>query len=61
MKNKNCGKILKKSTHYTKFRNILREFKKIDIHLVLQKNIYPYERINNYNKFKEQLPLNKKD
>ncbi len=58
---KNCGKILKKSINYHKFKNILKEFKQEDLHLVLQKGIYPYEWVDDYKRFKEQLPLNKKD
>ncbi|KAK9743495.1 hypothetical protein QE152_g8538 [Popillia japonica] len=39
---------------------MLKEFKK-DLHLVLQKGVYPYEWVDFYEKFSEQLPLEKKD
>lgn len=52
---------MRKPIDYSKLKNILREFRKEDLHLVLQKGIYPYEWVDDYKKFKEQLPLNKKD
>ena len=58
---KKCNKIITKQIDYSKFKNILKEFKKEDIHLVLQKGIYPYEWMDNYSKMNEQLPLNIKD
>lgn len=56
-----CEKMLQKPIDYSKFENIVREFKKEDLHLVLQKGIYPYEWVDTYNKFLQQLPENKED
>ena len=58
---KHCENIVTKPIDYSKFKNILKEFGKENLHLVLQKGIYPYEWVDNYKKFKEQLPLDKKD
>ncbi|VDO15181.1 unnamed protein product, partial [Brugia timori] len=56
-----CDTILKKSIKYKKFKNIMREFKADELHLVLQKGIYPYEWVDCYKKFSQQLPENKDD
>lgn len=58
---KMCDKILKKPINYKKFENIMREFKTEELHLVLQKGIYPYEWVDSYKTFLEQLPENKED
>ncbi|KAK9693583.1 hypothetical protein QE152_g34104 [Popillia japonica] len=56
-----CNNKVTKPVDYSKFENVLKEFKKEDLHLVLQKGVYPYETVDSYEKFSEQLPLEKKD
>ncbi|KAK9681095.1 hypothetical protein QE152_g38580 [Popillia japonica] len=52
-----CNNKVTKPVDYSKLENILKEFKKEDLHLVLQKGVYPYEWVDSYEKFSEQLPL----
>lgn len=58
---KKCDSKVSKPIDYKKFKNILKEFRKEDLHLVLQKGVYPYEWMDNYAKMNEQLPLDLKD
>jgi hypothetical protein len=58
---KNCDNHVFKPIDYSKFENILKEFKKEDLHLVLRKGIYPYEWVDSYDKFSKQLPINKEE
>nr|XP_018912649.1 PREDICTED: uncharacterized protein LOC109040960 [Bemisia tabaci] len=52
-----CQSICYKDIDYTKFKNVCREFKQEDLHLVLRKGMYPYEWVDSYSKFENQLPL----
>lgn len=57
----NCDNHVSKPIDYSKFENILKHFKKEDLHLVLGKGFYPYEWVDDYSKFNQKLPLDKKD
>lgn len=51
-----------KTIDYSKLSNICKEFKKEDLHMVLQKGIYPYEWVDQYSKFEcLSLPTNLED
>ncbi len=50
-----CNHHVSKPITYKKFNNVCNTFKKEDIHLVLQKGYYPYEWVDNYDKFEQEI------
>lgn len=59
---KKCNKKIFKPVDYSKFKTILKRFKRKDLHLVLQKEIYMYEWMDYYAKMYElYLPSTKKE
>lgn len=55
-----CNKRVSKSVDYSKFKTMLKRFKKEDLHLVLQKGSYPYEWVDSYDKMYELYQTLKK-
>ncbi|KAG5864385.1 hypothetical protein JTB14_008022 [Gonioctena quinquepunctata] len=56
-----CNNPVREPIDYTKSQNLLKEFKKEDIHMVLREGVYPYEWVDSYEKFNEKRPSNKSD
>ncbi|CAH1110290.1 unnamed protein product [Psylliodes chrysocephalus] len=51
---KKCDSKVSKPVEYTKFKNIMTEFNKEDLHMVLRKGVYSYEWVDNYQKFYDE-------
>nr|XP_018906984.1 PREDICTED: uncharacterized protein LOC109036984 [Bemisia tabaci] len=58
---KRCGKSVQKVVDYSKFKQLCKEFETKDLHLLLRKGVYPYEWVDSFSKFSQQLPQNKGD